>query len=233
MTEPSSKRIKTNPSQNLSMPVKSEATMAVKSEEGSHDDDPVTVEFKFRSCKASLLEEEGQMTGTLNIPMLQDPHTGRFRIPAGMTKAKKKAKFTGYIGFQGHHLGRHFENAFTATFERPDESSPIQSVKLGYHLSGEQDESGFHSCLLNSEDEYDRDRDGHFCNEFQTYPADTTVKYVDRNLYRMPLNDWEANAGGMLTVFAKGEVDDTFLECINDEEKVDYEDSVWETNYKI
>jgi hypothetical protein len=74
------------------MPVKSEATMAVKSEEGSHDDDPVTVEFKFRSCKASLLEEEGQMTGTLNIPMLQDPHTGRFRIPAGMTKAKKKGK---------------------------------------------------------------------------------------------------------------------------------------------
>jgi len=145
--------------------------MAVKSEEGNHNDVPVTVEFKFRSCKTSLLEEEGQMTGTLHALMLQDPRTGRFRTPAGMTQAqKKKAKFTGYIRFQGHYMGRHFENAFTATFERPDKNSPIESFKLGHRPSGEQDESGCHPCLLNSEDECDRDRDGHFCNEFQTYP---------------------------------------------------------------
>ena len=41
--------------------------------------DPVMVEFKFCGDKTMLLKE-GQMTGTLHIPMLQDPRTGRYRI---------------------------------------------------------------------------------------------------------------------------------------------------------
>ena len=43
-------------------------------------DDPVMVEFlSFCSYKTMLLKE-GEMTGTLHIPMLQDPRTGRYRI---------------------------------------------------------------------------------------------------------------------------------------------------------
>jgi len=231
MAETFPKGTKTDHSGDLPGHIKSEVVAAaVKSEEGDNELVPVTVEFNFCSCETELLKK-GQMTGTLQVPMLQDPRTGRFRIPSGTTQAEGNAKFT-YIRFRDRNEWN-FENRFTATFERTNADSPIDNFKLGYRLSGEQEESGFHTSLCNSEDVYDRNRDGDFSSEFQTYPIDREG-HVDRNLYQTRLNDWEANAGGMLTVFAKAEIDDTFLENLGEEQKEEYEeDTVWKANYKI
>ena len=53
------------------------AAASLKSEE--HDDAngsvPITVEFKFCSAK-TVLFEDGEVNGTLHVPMLQDPETG-------------------------------------------------------------------------------------------------------------------------------------------------------------
>lgn len=113
MSEPSCKKIKRTD---------------VKPEEGNNNDEPVpmTVEFKFCSCKTELLET-GQMTGTLHIPMLQDPCTGRFRIPAGTTNVEGTAKFTKFR-FVGNWDWQ-FENRFTATFERPHADSLIEGTR--------------------------------------------------------------------------------------------------------
>ena len=81
MAEPSKKKVKTDP-----------GTVAVKSEGDDEQQQTVTVEFKFCSCKTKLFNE-GEMTGTLHVPMLQDPETGRFRIPVGTTHAQGKVKF--------------------------------------------------------------------------------------------------------------------------------------------
>ena len=93
---------------------------------------PVLVEFKFSSCKTALWNEDGQMTGTLHIPMLQDPHTGRYQIPAGKTHVKGLAKFRSvrYDDEDMHQL----KKTFTASFERPDADSPLENFRLGYLL---------------------------------------------------------------------------------------------------
>ena len=217
MTEPSPKRIKTKG--NLPVPVKSEAAAApVKSEPGVEGSDfPVTVMFNFRSSKTSFLKE-GQMTGTLHVPMLQDPLTGRFRIPAGTTKAKGNATFD-YIRF---HNGQYPRNFWTGKILSPrplkaptrnlrSRASSWVTVSLGNRKI-----VGSHPYLINPVDG-EVDTDGYPPSEFLTYPEDSDGT-IDRNLYRKRLNEWETSAGGMLTVFAKGKVDDSFLEYVDEQE---------------
>jgi hypothetical protein len=50
-------------------------------------DELVMIEFKFASCETHCISEN-ELTGVLHVPMLQNPITGRCRIPPGKTSVQ-------------------------------------------------------------------------------------------------------------------------------------------------
>ena len=154
-----------------------------KTEDG--DEARVMVEFKFKSCKTRELDD-GEMEGTLHVPMLQDNTTGHLRIPEGRTEVEGKTKLYGR------------EELFTGVFERPTADAPIENFHLGFHLqisfSGQTN-----TRLVNSHNLLEEDLE--IANyEFQTYSS----KPTESKLCQGRLDEWERDCGGMLFFFAKG-----------------------------
>jgi hypothetical protein len=93
------------------------------------EDEQVMIEFKFASCETHCILEN-ELTGDLHVPMLQDPITGRCRIPPGRTSAQG-------IVQRAISDDTTIEEYITAEFTRnADADYPVENFtfKLGYDL---------------------------------------------------------------------------------------------------
>jgi hypothetical protein len=197
-----------------------QSAVRLKQEDSDEEHNPVIVEFKFSSCKTRLLDE-GELSGALHIPMLQDPQSGRFTIPPGITQCK------GIVQRKRYNMGWTVEEELiTPSFERT-QGGPIENFTLGYDLRILQEDDIHARIVLSTavqEEDYRR-------TAFQTYPHHN---YKDKDLFRQRLNKWEDNAGGMLQVYAEASIEniDDVLHYMSDPEEF-MENTTAISDYKI
>eukprot|EP00978_Attheya_sp_CCMP212_P007146 scaffold16619_cov32-Attheya_sp.AAC.1 len=102
------------------------------------DPNPIVVEFKFRSCETKCVQE-GDLTGVLHVPMLQDPLTGRFTVPPGTTEVKaiivKKTRLR--IGYGEDDYRYEIESSTENVIGQLERNvgQPIKNFVLGYDLT--------------------------------------------------------------------------------------------------
>jgi hypothetical protein len=178
--------------------IKSEAALKTEDEQES----TLIVEFKFRSCETACIDE-GEMTGVLRVPMLQDAHSSRFRVPDGIS-----TKATGMVQ-RVRWLKEITEEHITASFERKP-GGPIENFKLGYDLEYEHGETVSTWVVPSTSEREDED---HLRRPFQIYPHYYKAE-MEKDLYRQRLNDWEKNAGGMLQLFAEAHL--ISMDCVSE-----------------
>jgi hypothetical protein len=156
---------------------------------------PQLVEFKFCSCRTYHLEKN-DWKGVLHVPMIQHPLTGVYNIPNGLTRARGTLQSEAWIGSK--------KNPFVATFER-GKGQPIKTFNLGYSLQYSVGDR-VNTQLTPSELTCTQLTPG-FWGDLR---KDSLYPYAPKKVAEFKTEDsamldhWEKNAGGILSVYAKG-----------------------------
>ena len=155
------------------------------------------VEFKFCSCDTYKLRKN-YWKGVLHVPMIQHPLTGNYTVPNGLTRAR------GTLEYKNYNESK-IEN-FVATFGR-EKGQPIKAFNLGYSLVWYMD-GNVSTALKPSELTCKKENDPVYYydppGKISLYPYATKHTAEFKSNDSAMLDDWEKNAGGILSVYAHG-----------------------------
>jgi len=158
---------------------------------------PQLVEFKFCSCETHELRKN-YWKGVLHVPMIQHPLTGIYTVPNGLTRARVTLQYANYQGSKTEN--------FVATFER-EKDQPIKTFNLGYSLEWSVDDDvniRLKPSVLTCKKENDPIYIGDAPGKKSRYPYATQHITEFKTEDSAMLDHWEENAGGILSVYAKG-----------------------------
>ena len=159
--------------------------------EGCHFTKPVVIEFKFRSCKTHCVDE-GEWNGVLHVPMMQDPLTGRCKVPRGTTVCKgtvhREDRYHPEHGYSGQPFSESFEAKFTRRYTADlasDLESSLQKFELGYDLSYVNEEFCIDVDIMRA-DEPHRCENERARTPFMTVPHNAELSFGGKFKVKVP-----------------------------------------------
>ena len=159
------------------------------------------VEFRFASLETRELEAN-EWKGVLHVPMIQDPVSGVYSVPNGITKVQGQYLWTKYDYDQRENVTT--KEPFVGELERKP-GQPIRRFCLGINLEFTVDESVF-SKVKPSIKSCEKEHDPMFCpnnpEKRSENPYSTTNVQQFKTEDRDMLKQWEKNTGGVLSFYA-------------------------------